>query len=281
MASGKGNKGKKKGGRKQRIRKRCMYCGQAAGTKEHVIATRFIEVLGEDERGLPVPLTLHATLSSGLTEQVAGKRITRKSGSRAYTLEYTAPVCDRCNSGWMNDIDSAAFPHLEKMIRGEPVVIDAAAQAAVAAWICKVAITARGTALDPLPIEPEWAAWLHKNHSAPPPWQVWIGRYVGARPWWYSPHDIRIELGQGSAPPPPDFTQPHGVLATLVIGYLFLQVFGVSGAGPGAMGMYQFGDLPQIWPPPGVAISWPPPYRVDDTTLEAAANRLLGSVVIP
>jgi hypothetical protein len=169
MAKGKkGNKGKK-GGAKKRIRKRCMYCCQPAGTSEHVIATRFMDVLGEDPRGLIVPLTLHATLSSGQREHVPGKRIRRKSGDRAYTLEYTAPVCDRCNSGWMNNIDTAAFPHVAQMILGKPIVLDHAAQAAVAAWMCKIAITARGTRLDPLPIEKEWSAWLHENQSAPPP----------------------------------------------------------------------------------------------------------------
>jgi hypothetical protein len=115
----------------------------------------------------------------------------------------------------------------------------------------------------------------------PPSWQVWIERYVGAQPWWYCPHDVRIELGVGSGPPPAGFVQPHGVFANLVIGYLLLQLFGVSGPGPGAIGMHAFGHLPRIWPPPKTAISWPPPYRVDDTTLRDVANRLIGTVAVP
>jgi hypothetical protein len=104
---------------------------------------------------------------------------------------------------------------------------------------------------------------------------------VGERPWWYFPHDIRIELGEGSGPPPPGFVQPHGVVATLVGGYLLLQVFGVSGAGPSVIGMHAFGELPRIWPASGASQLWPLPYRIDDTTLPAVANRLIGTTAIP
>lgn len=255
----------------------CIYCGQAARSTEHIIATRFIDVLREDRRGLPTPLMLYITSADGgRPRRIGSKRIKRRGRQRSYTLEYTTRVCAACNSGWMNEIDTGAFPFVSEMIRGNPIQLDQTAQTAVAAWIAKVAVTARAAPHDPLPIEPEWTDWLHQYHSAPQRWHIWIGRYVGPRPWWYNPHDVRAELGQGSAPPPPGFVRPHGVMATLVIGHLIWQIFGMGGPAARFAGIdADEGTLPAIWPPSLSPLSWPPTGHVDDAGLQLWANRLL------
>lgn len=258
---------------KRKKRRSCIYCQKAADSQEHIIATRFIDVLREDPRGMRLPLGLHATLSTGKTRTIGGKQLKAKGGGKRYTLEYTTRVCSTCNSGWMNNVDTAAFSYVAEMIRGNAVTLDPAAQGAVAAWICKLVVTARNAPHDPLPIDREWTDHLHAHHSAPPRWLVWIGRYVGDRPWWFNPRDIRLELGEGSEPAPPGFIQDNGVLATLVIGHLVLQVFGISGDGPQLIGPHAFGEFPRIWPAQPTAVAWPPPYRIDDQTLEAFADR--------
>jgi hypothetical protein len=164
--------------------RRCLYCGEPAGSKEHIIATRFTEVLGEDPRGLTVPIVLTVTTDSG-THRTTG----RKDRGRP-TLDYTTKVCARCNNEWMNDLDSAAFPPVAEMIRGNSVLLNSASQAAIAAWACKVAVTARSEPKSSLPIEAEWTDWLFTNHSAIPTWHVWIGHYLGTAPFWYVPCDI-------------------------------------------------------------------------------------------
>ncbi len=232
------------------------------------MATRFIDVLREDPRGLPLPVVLNVTLSSGVKRRIGGKKL---SGGR-YTLEYTTQVCDGCKSGWMNDIDSAAYPVIAEMIRGHCVALNHDAQASVSAWIAKVAVTARSAPYDPLPIEPEWTSYLYSHHSPPPSWDVWVGRYGGSRPWWYRPDDVRIELRPGSGPPPPGFLRQNGVLATLAIGYLFLQVFGVSG--PGQI-VGEETTLPRIWPVQLTSVNWPPLGHIDDAGLPLWAERLL------
>jgi hypothetical protein len=255
---------------KRRAQETCMYCGRAAASKEHIIATRFIDVLRDDPRGLPIPIMLNVTLPSGVKRRIGGKRTNRGQD----TLEYTTKVCDRCNSGWMNDVDTAAYPYVAEMIRDNPVTLDPTAQRAVAAWICKIAVTARSEPHNPLPIHREWTDWLYAHHTALPNWYVWIGRYVGAEPWWYNPHDVRVELGLGSAAPPPglDFVQSHGLLATLVIGYLILQVFGVGGSG--SLVGPEEPSFPRIWPTQGT-VTWPPPEHIDDAGLPLWAERLL------
>jgi hypothetical protein len=151
----------------------CMYCGRPAGTTEHIIATRFIEVLGEDPRGLRRPTTLNITLSSGTRRRIGGKRTKR----RHHTLEYTTRVCNDCNGGWMNDLDSTAYPYVAEMIRGRSIALDRRAQSAIAAWFCKICVTARSEPHNPLPIEKEWTDWLYNHHSAPPD-LVRLGRTI-------------------------------------------------------------------------------------------------------
>jgi hypothetical protein len=254
----------------RRNKRNCIYCSRPANSREHIIATRFIKVLREDPRGLKLPIVLTVTLDDATQRHIVG----RKTKRGQHTLEYTTRVCDRCNSGWMNDIDSAAYEHLAEMIRGNPTQLDRTAQAAIASWMCKVAITARSVPHSPLPIEKEWTDWLYEHRSALPKWNVWIGHFVGNAPWWYNPHDVRIELGPGSAPPPPGFVRNNGVLATLVIGYLIVQVFGIGG--DGVLGNPdRERALPMIWPPQDTMM-WPPQEHIDDAGLPLCAGRLLG-----
>jgi len=255
----------------------CIYCGQPARSREHIVATRFIDVLREDPRGLPLPVMLTATLPDGTRRRIGGKKTKRGK----YTLEYTTRVCANCNSGWMNRIDDAAFPSVADMVRGKQVSLDGAARAAIAAWMCKVAVTARSAPHSPLPIERDWTDWLYTHHSAPPTWYVWIGRYEGTQPWWYQPHDVRIELGPGSASPPPgmNLVRPNGVLATLVIGYLIAQVFGVSGLGQ-LQNPDREVDFPLIWPG-STDLVWPPPHHIDDAGLPRWGERLLYQPSLP
>ena len=251
----------------------CIYCGKPADSDEHIVATRFIDVLKDDPRGLPLPVTL--TISTGGDFQ---KRIVGRTRKRKPTLEYTTRVCASCNNGWMNEVDSLAFDDVSEMIRGNAVTLDTARQSAMAAWVCKVAVTARSEPNYPMPIEKEWTDWLFQQHSAIPGWYVWVGHYIGSAPWWYSPHDVSTPVGQGSPTPPPGsgIGKSHGVMATMAIGHLVTQVFGVSGGGI-LSGPDESGTLPSIWPTNTAPVPWPPPQHIDDAGLPAWSQRLLSN----
>ena len=250
----------------------CMYCGRPSTSREHVIATRFINVMREDPRGLVMPLVLGITLPGGERRRIGGKRTKRGH----YTLEYVTRVCDQCNSGWMNDVDSAAFPYVAELIRGHALGLDTTAQTAIAAWMCKVAVTARAVPWFPLPIEKSWTDWLYSQHSALPSWCVWVGRHIGSIPWWYNPHDISIELHPDS-PGPSDsrFIRKTGVVATLVMGYLVVQIYGTSSEGALNLMDSEPQILPMIWPVQNPIVIWPAARSIDDAGLPVWAERLL------
>lgn len=249
----------------------CIYCGKRADSREHIIATQFIELLSKDKRGISLPVVLAVTLPDGAQRKLIGK-IT-KDGKP--TLEYTTRVCSACNSGWMNDIDLNAYPYMSQMIQGKSLILDQAAQLAVATWITKVAVTARSEPQNPLPIEQDWTDWLYTKKTAIRGWYAWIGKYEGSAPWWYSPSDVRVELGPGSASPPSgvSLAREHGVLATLVIGYFIIQVFGVGG--DGVLGISDEPAFPMIWPTSNPAVAWPPSEYIDDAGLLAWAQRIV------
>lgn len=251
----------------------CMYCGARADSREHIIATRFIDVLRGDPRGYRLPSRLTVTLPDGRRIIRHGK--TTRGG--APTLEYTTRVCGTCNSGWMNDMDTNAYNVLVDLIRGHPRTLSSDDQRHLAAWFAKVALTARSEPANPLYIDPAWTHQLFTNHTPPATWYIWIGRYEGSAPWWYQPTDVRVELGAGSPAPDPAvrITADHGVYATLVIGCAVLQIFGVETDGQLLHGGWDPRLLP-IWPTRS-ALQWPPQILVTDASLPDVAQRLIGN----
>lgn len=267
----------KKAARDARMALRCIYCGSRPDSVEHIVATRFIEVLAEDPRGLPIPVGLNWTdPRSGEVRRLVGKRT--KDGQP--TLDFTARVCKTCNNEWMNRVDDAAFPFVSEMIRGNPITLDAAAQCAVATWFAKVAITSRFSLIAPAPLEAKWATDLYRTASISPLWHVWLGTYDGNWPLWYVPEDVRVEKAKGAPPflEPPEpnaaVLYEHGVVASLALGHLFLQMIGFSGVGDPELAPPV--ELIEVWPS-GADVKWPTVKRITDENLVAIGRRISGA----
>jgi hypothetical protein len=170
-------------------------------------------------------------------------------------------------------VDDGVWPFISEAIQDHPFVLDAAMQEAVALWIMKIAVTARTAYYTRTHTNKEWTDWLYTHRSPLPGWYAWIGRYVGSHPWRYQPHDVCVERGPGSAPLPSGISADHSVYATLVIGYLVMQVFGGN-----AGGILAGPDEPllhPVWPLPNAQTAWPPPVYVDDGGLLQLETRLL------
>jgi hypothetical protein len=171
----------------------------------------------------------------------------------------------------MNDIEEEARPHLARMIRGERCLLGPDAQAAVATWATKTSVVARCAHLTPDPVERTWTDWLHSQRSAIPGWRVWTATYVGTEPLWYDGRDISFQM----VPIGPKLAN-HGLLATLAIGYLVLQVIGVEGAV--LLAEPSDTDALRIFPSTTALQYWPPRFHLDDTSLPLFARRLLGDL---
>ena len=260
----------------------CIYCGGPANSKEHIIASQIVEILAADPRGfrLPTNLKMAHSLGGPIIRTKRGK----PGGTRSKpTLEFTLQVCARCNNTWMNDVDKAALPYLAEMIRGRPTTLGPSAQAKVAAWIAKVAVTSRpahlpfGSQKTPAPIAKAWTDWLYTHHTPLPDWHVWLARYDGSEPVVYQGEDVRVEDPRGAFTPAGMVLAAHGLYATLVLGCVGMQVLGIDGP----LGLPLELDrgwehVVRIWPPQSTAVFWPPPQTYDDAHLSAFVERLKG-----
>jgi hypothetical protein len=92
----------------------------------------------------------------------------------------TTSLCRRCNNEWLNQMETAARPHLEPMITGEPVELDSDAQRAVAVWAYKTALLMqllRPENVRVIPMERYTA--LYADGRPPTDARVWLGAVQG------------------------------------------------------------------------------------------------------
>jgi len=257
----------------------CIYCGDPADSEEHIWGTWLIDVLRKDPRGFPD--YADGTLFKGPTKKVIPNRRDRKGRTK---VEFTTDrVCGKCNSEWMNRIDERANRpgYMEKLVLGQPLAIDKPVRKAVAAWTAKTAVTARFAHISPSHVQKTWTDQLLQHHAPSADWRIWIAEYIGAEPIWYEADDIQLTVNMTLPFRLPGTTEPtqvegpiyeHGVLMTLAIGHLAVQVLGFDGPPIGPI-VSDANSTIQIWPDGAPDRAWPPPNYLDDTTLLSFALR--------
>lgn len=103
----------------------CLFCDRTTLNREHVWPDWISKFLfGEPKRGR---FTAHRT---GTDRKPLGRPF------KAPELNHKAKiVCYGCNSGWMNEVESAARPILKPMLRGRAVLLNIEEQFTIRAWI--------------------------------------------------------------------------------------------------------------------------------------------------
>ena len=88
-------------------------------------------------------------------------------------------VCSDCNSGWLSQIQNDAKAALIPLFQGKPVVLDQAAQLAVATWITMATMTGEYLSQDDgrIAVPQSDRTWLMENRTPPAGWSIWIGHY--------------------------------------------------------------------------------------------------------
>jgi hypothetical protein len=175
----------------------------------------------------------------------------------------------------LKTIDIEAWRSMTSMVRDRATRLDSDTQARVAAWASTIAVSARFVHRQPSYVAATWTDWLCRVHRPHPNWQVWLGRYTGAHSIWYGARYVRSPTGQAAQAALAASGQEvvHGVLTTLIVGSLLVQVLGMDEAihvpapTPAA--------LQPIWPALGV-VEWPAQAHYDAATLHGLAERLEG-----
>lgn len=122
--------------KKKQFRTICGFCGQPGSSKAHVIAQMLHPYLGE----FPTRRSFGTAIeySSARNAYLQGPVSCSYDHSRPLLDTATKAICRTCNSGWMNEIETAARDPLLRLVAaatlGRDTTVSAAEAEAVSKW---------------------------------------------------------------------------------------------------------------------------------------------------
>jgi hypothetical protein len=184
-------------------------------------------------------------------------------------------VCERCNNGWMERLETRVRRHLVPMIKGQATHLDAPAIRTLARWTAKTHQMYRFHLKRP-PTASALAA-VHTGH-VPRATFLLVAAWNGAE-GAYVVHNSRTQILTRIITPgsPSDDLIFHSEVLTLRIGYAALQTFEITPYRARRWSVPMEGSelryLRALWPPPRGSINWPPPDALKDETFGAFEHR--------
>jgi len=114
----------------------CIFCGERAGSGEHVFPDWLNAVFGQLDWDQPDP-GLPPSWSRGVQDFRSGFAHHHEwSASQIATLR-NKKICHSCNTGWMSNLEGASAPLLTPMILGRPRTLTQKEQLIAATWATK------------------------------------------------------------------------------------------------------------------------------------------------
>ncbi|MBB5985295.1 hypothetical protein HNP60_001269 [Sphingobium sp. B1D3A] len=115
-------------------RKLCSFCGNGTATKEHIWPRWAAQLLPDDASHYR---TAFAGKALSPTELLSHKEA--QGGVKTITIR---TVCQKCNGGWMSQLEEAVRPWLEPMLKHEDVTITDIGKRLLAQYFTMKAMTA-------------------------------------------------------------------------------------------------------------------------------------------
>lgn len=183
-----------------------------------------------------------------------------------------AAVCQRCNNGWMAELEQRAKPMLEPMLNGRGRLLHAGGQRTLAAWVLKTAMMAEhthGAARHAIPLEEYVHLFEHGEPSNAV--LIWMAAYDGDVVAMARMFGLDADMAAG---PDPDRGWRDIWGSTVTFGPVVFQVFGshipglLEGIEVRALGCHR------LWPHEG-SFTWTPRPGFNNHGLVAFADGLL------
>lgn len=154
-------------------REGCLFCGGKPLTIEHVIPSwlgKVVPMLGEGLTG---------GFGAGTVDlqQPDDLRFFIKKGQRT-PFEARRP-CERCNTGWMHDLEEQVKPWIGQMVRDQPTSLPSFAVRWIAAWCVKTTTFIRYADSPPAETPESRNQWLYRYKTPPPASAVFLARHEG------------------------------------------------------------------------------------------------------
>jgi hypothetical protein len=165
----------------------------------------------------------------------------------------TTSLCRRCNNEWLNQIETAARPHLEPMITGQPVVLDSDAQRAVALWAYKTALLMQLLRPADVRVIPNERYTALYAYGRPPTdaW-IWLGAVQGGPAMSEALTDTKMTSPSGATP---------AWFSAIALGSLLLACAGRLAMTDEPLRMSAKAEgstLVPVWPASLHRVAWPP-----------------------
>jgi hypothetical protein len=239
----------------------CVFCDGTPVSREHVWP-RWARTIWAEEGHMP-----------HFQQVVQDDRddVERNWRGEACSMTVTA-VCQRCNNGWMSDLEQDAKPMLEAMLDGRGRLLHAGGQRTLAAWALKTAMMAghtNGAARHVIGAE----QYEHLMERLAPSNRVviWMASYAGDVTAMCRMYGLDADMDAG---PDPNRGARDIWGTTIAFGPVVFQLFGsdipelVAGAQVRAPGCHQ------LWPYVG-SFTWAPRPALNDYGLVGFADGLL------
>jgi len=238
--------------------RQCLFCKNPVDSAEHVWSDWILKELKPTQ---PIRIRI-------------GKRSDRWSDTAKMTVNC---VCQKCNNGWMSDLENDNRPQIRSMIHDRGIDLEPTAQKELSRWsvLKAMVIEAADRQRNPFYDESERKNLKPPSSVLPVRTSVWIGRYF----------DSSLHAGgtlvSGNIGRIPNAL--HGSVTTIVVGHLAVQIF--TEHVPPMFATWSLNircfpgpwdrSLVRIWPVFG-PVRWPPPVSFTKTVpnhIGALVNR--------
>lgn len=236
--------------------RRCVFCGRAETTKEHVWPNWAAKRMSDDGAVDHYLNVVQGTESSA----------ERSWPMKQFTLTVGA-VCGTCNNGWMGRLERRVKPFFEASFDGKGSPLDAGAQRDLAAWALKTAMMIVALEKPDEPAIPaEDYSHLYAHTEPPSDVRIWLGAYSGEISTAFA-HTYAGDISAGDA---------TGDIwgATIIFGPVIFQLLGSTIAGLAASAELNDPGVRQLWPY-NADFRWEPSPGIDDAALPGFIDAFL------
>lgn len=228
------------------VRPRCWVCDREGLSDEHVIAKSLTELFG-DVKSI-----------TGVDFASDQSRPPKVKTSKRFAL-VARFVCQDCNNGWMNDLDTGLRPVLGGLVAGAPMTLLPEAQHRLATWATKVmfGMVAARPPQDQLVPRDLYRA-LGELKAPPVGTEVWLGSH---------PSDYHVQF-VGFRVTLLDLDGAQGFVLALTFGHAVFALLHHGRRDRQFRLILQSKALLSEIYPPQPKCQWPPVARVKDGRLE-------------
>ena len=241
---------------------RCIFCQGFGLSKEHLFSDWLREIF---------PRTEADSHSVGDADSAAPWKVTQQqghSGTKKFRI-----VCQKCNNGWMSQVDDSARTAATPLIQGVKAYVTQDMQGALALWFSKIATIADSRKPKRSLVPQAQRSYIMEYKRPPDEWEIWLASYGGS-----DYRDLALLQRNGVLDFTPllgPFERFKGFAETTFLGMGKLTALVIAGDLP--MMDFNAGKYSEIarkiWPV-GNSFEWPLPHIMDDGDATAAANIL-------